>query len=116
MRTTVKDHLTAGGFPTSDQKPAPRRKPVSSDSGACKGRILQFRDPRNDTDPQGPDPTPHRSPSVRPCQFILDDYRDNVLMAVRQGRDYRNIARQYGVSALDIWRIVTDALQTRRAA
>ena len=53
---------------------------------------------------------------MRPCTYVLDDYRDNILMAARQGRNYRNIARQYGVSALEIWRIVAGALPGKKAA
>ncbi len=67
------------------------------------------------TDPQPPDPGPNAS-CGRPCTFILDTHRENIIAAARNGRHYRSIAAQYGVSALDIWRVVSEELHARRRA
>ena len=86
------------------------RKPVGHASN-----LIEFKPRIHSDGPQDPEPLSHIGRS-RPCTYVLDDHRDNILAAARRGRNYRHIAKQYGVSALEIWRIVTDALQVKRAA
>jgi len=86
------------------------RKPVRHAT-----KIIEFRIPKRDGGPQRPDPAP-LSGCSRPTMYVLDDYRDNILAAARRGRNYRSIAAQYGINALEVWKIVTDALQVKRAA
>jgi len=52
--------------------------------------------------------------SCRPCQKMLDSFRNQILSAVRARRSHRSIAAQYGVSIYDIWEIVADELVERR--
>lgn len=65
-----------------------------------------------------PDPPQPPSPTVnigcRPCQRMLDSFRNQILSAVRARRSHRSIAAQYGVSIYDIWEIVADELVERR--
>lgn len=113
MRKPIQDQT--GGSTLTNQGAPPRRQPLSSDSAASNHRVLQM--PRRvDTDgPQDPDPTPKPSCN-RPCTFILDAHRDSIIAAARNGRHYRSIAAQYGINSLEVWRIVTDELKTRKAA
>jgi len=92
----------------------PSRPPASSDSRSGKGRILLFKPRVNGTDPQPPRNTPDGSCS--PVRYRLEDFRSNIVAAARSGRHYRSIAAQYGLNALEVWEIVTNELQTRRAA
>jgi hypothetical protein len=112
---------TGNGFKTArgdaSQADTPSRPPASSDSRSGKSKVIEFRGRVNGVPTDPIDPAPLTNPSRRPCQFVLDSHVDEILLLARRGRDYRNIARTFGVSALDIWKIVTDALQqSRRAA
>jgi len=107
----IKD-LTAGGSPAYRQEPAPRRTPASSDTRGGKGRILRFPKQCNGSGPQGPEPSPFIGCS--PVRYRIEDFRANIVAAARQGRHYRSIAAQYGLNALEVWQIVTDALAAEK--
>lgn len=109
-----KEQNLRGTAPTLSGSPS-RRQPNASETSSGKGRILLFKARANSgpVDPNDPEPLPGCS---RPCTYILDEHRDNILAAARRGQHYRSIAAQYGVSALDIWRIVAGELQARRIA
>lgn len=117
--SVVKDQMRAArGADTSLRKPPATTSLASSEEPRVSGKsnLIEFRARVESAGPQGPDSAPHRNPSARPCQFVLDSHVDEILLLARRGRDYRNIARTFGVSALDIWRIVTDELSARRRA
>lgn len=77
--------------------------------------VLVIPGPSNRPGPQGPDNAPHNG-CASPRLYRIEDYRANIVAAARRGRHYRSIAAQYGINALEVWRIVTDELQNRRAA
>ena len=90
--------------------PLPEKKPVRS----TKATVVVLPLPDNGKRPQPPQGSALRS--CRPCEYLVEDYRQNIIMAARQGRSYRSIAAQYGISALSVWKIVCDGLAVQRRA
>lgn len=111
MRPNAKNIL--GGSTTERTA---RRLPGASETLSGRTNLIEFKRRVNGRPTDPIDPAPLPNPSGRPCQFVLDSHVDEILLLARRGRDYRNIARTFGVSALDIWRIVTDELAVRRRA
>jgi len=87
------------------------RKPVLV-SMVRSSNVLRMPPPVNGDKPDPPDPVANMS--CRPCQKMLDSFRNQILSAVRARRSHRSIAAQYGVSIYDIWEIVADELVERR--
>jgi len=87
------------------------RKPVLV-SIVRTSKVLQMKPRVNDQGPEPPDPVANIG--CRPCQKMLESFRNQILSAVRQRRSHRSIAAQYGVRIVDIWEIVADELTERR--
>lgn len=70
--------------------------------------VIRFPSSSNGHDPEPTDPVPVSG--CRPCVFILDDNRRNILLAVRKRRHRRVITAQYGLPMDELFEVLADRI------